>query len=278
MNTLLNDLRYAYRMLLKSPVVSVVAVLSLSIGIAVNSMQFSIFNSFMLEPFPYHNQDELLLIWQTHRSQTGNDGVSAANFLDIREAATTFRSLDAYSIEAANLTGVDEPLQINAVTSTPGLFRTMGVQPSLGRDFRDDEGVDGANRVAILHHDFWQARFLGDPGVLGKVVTVDGTQYSVVGVMPEDFDLFPANVELWTPSNLADMTSQRDVRAFIVMGRVDPGVSQDQVQAEMSSIFARLEAQYPEANEGYGINVDTLSDLFPGETDAARFVYRLEDR
>ncbi|MCH7565520.1 MAG: ABC transporter permease [Gemmatimonadetes bacterium] len=269
MNTLLNDLRYAYRMLLKSPVVSVVAVLSLSIGIAVNSMQFSIFNSFMLEPFPYHNQDELLLIWQTHRSQTGNDGVSAANFLDIREAATTFRSLDAYSIEAANLTGVDEPLQINAVTSTPGLFRTMGVQPSLGRDFRDDEGVDGANRVAILHHDFWQARFLGDPGVLGKVVTVDGTQYSVVGVMPEDFDLFPANVELWTPSNLADMTSQRDVRAFIVMGRVDPGVSQDQVQAEMSSIFARLEAQYPEANEGYGINVDTLSDLFPGETDAA---------
>ena len=96
--------------------------------------------------------------------------------------------------------------------------------------------------------------------------------------MPEDFDLFPANVELWTPSNLADMTSQRDVRAFIVMGRVAPGVSQDQVQPEMSSIFARLEAQYPEANEGYGINVDTLSDLFPGETDAARFVYRLEDR
>ena len=110
MNTLLNDLRYAYRMLLKSPVVSVVAVLSLSLGIAVNSMQFSIFNSFMLEPFPHPNPDELLLIWQTHRSQTGNDGVSAANLLDIREAATTFRSLDAYSIEAANLTGVDEPL------------------------------------------------------------------------------------------------------------------------------------------------------------------------
>lgn len=269
MNTLLRDLRYAYRMLLKAPVVSLIAVLSLSLGIAVNSMQFSIFNSFMLEPFPYHNQDELLLIWQTHRSQTGNDGVSAANFLDIREAATRFRSLDAYSIAPANLTGVDEPLQINAVTSTPGLFRTLGVQPSFGRDFRDDEGVDGANRVVILHHDFWQSRFLGDPGVLGRIITVDGVQHSVVGVMPEDFDLFPANVELWTPSDLADMSSQRDVRAFIVMGRVDPGVSQDQVQAEMSSIFARLEAQYPEANEGYGINVDTLSDLFPGETDAA---------
>jgi predicted permease len=269
MTTLLQDLRYGLRMLAKAPVVSAVAALSLAMGIAANASIFSIMNGFLFEPLPYKDQDRLVLIREGRQGETIENfsGTSVGNFRDYEAASRTLQSATIYTLESANLTGVDVPEQLQLVVATPNLFDVLGVQPALGRGFRAEEGTAGRGNVLVLEHDFWQRRFQGDPGVLGRTLTVDGTTYTVVGVMPEAFDMIPANVHAFRPTDFADRRDDHGARGYISFARLAPGATVARVQAELEGLWPSMEAAYPEANRGREVVVIGARDFFPGPTD-----------
>ena len=271
MHTMLQDLKFGARMMGRTPVVTVVAVLSLALAVAANAAMFALLNGFLLEPFPYERQDELAL-YRTLRQDQGQNmdmagGVAVPNFLDYVDASPSVVGWMLYDTEVANLTGLDTPEQLSVVRATPSIFDVLGVQPTLGRGFRPEEGVDGAGRVLVLHHDFWQRRFLGDPEVLGRSVTLDGTPYTMVGVMPEDFDLVPANVQVFRPTDFAGALEGRGDRDYVAIARLRGGSTAEQAQLEIEGVHARLAAEYPDALRGIDIVVQPLREYFPGPTD-----------
>jgi len=270
MVTLLQDLKYGVRMMARSPVVAGVAILSLSLGIAANASMFAVLNSFLLEPLPYEDQEELVLLRSVRTGQNADlaGGISVPDFRDLEVASRSIESATAYEIERANLTGLDVPEQLNVVVSTPSIFDVFGVQPALGRGFRANDGVGGDGRVLVLEHDFWQRRFLGDPGVVGRSVTLDGVGYTVVGVLPETFDLIPANVHAFRASDFSDRMEDRSSKSLLAFVRLRDGSSVDQLRRELETSSARLAAEFPEANRGMELLAQPIRDFFPGRTDA----------
>lgn len=270
MATLVQDLRYGVRMMARSPVVVGIAMLSLSLGIAANASIFAVLNSFLLEPLPYEDQEDLVLL---RSLRTGQDvdlagGISVPDFRHLEEASPSIESATAYEIERANLTSLDVPEQLNVVVSTPSIFDVFGVQPSLGRGFRADDGVGGSGRVLVLEHDYWQRRFLGDADVLGRSVTLDGARYTIVGVLPEAFDLIPANVHAFRPSDFAERMEHRSARNLLAFVRLRDGSSVEQLRREVETSSSRLAAEFPEANRGMEFLVQPIREFFPGRTDA----------
>jgi len=266
MRDFLLDVRYGVRMLLKTPVVAAVAAASLAVGIAANTTTFAVANGFLFAPFPYQDQDRLVLVSEVHTKNTDDEWPSPANFLDYRARSTVFEHLIAYDVLPANLTGGDEPERIRLVKMSPETFSVLGRSPLLGREFEEREGVAGAGTVAILSHPFWQRYFAADRSVVGKSVHIDGKRFDVVGVMPEDFDFLPANVDVFVPSNWEEKSSDR-VRGVLVMGRLKEGRTPEEAEAEISTISNQLAAEHPEENEGYRSLTMPLRDYFPGRTD-----------
>ncbi len=269
MTTLLQDLRYGLRMLAKAPVVSAVAALSLALGIAANASTFAVLDGFLLEPLPYHEQDRLVILAMRRQGEAADDwvGPSMADFRDFEAAASGLSGAMAYTLEPANLTGLDVPEQIQVVVGTPNLFDVLGVQPALGRGFRAEEGAEGVGDVLVLEHDFWERRFLADPEVLGRTVTLDGRAYTVVGVMPEAFDMIPADVHAMRPSDFAARRDDRAARDYISFGRLAAGASAASVQRQLDPLVKRLAAEHPETHRGLTARVQTAREFFPGETD-----------
>ncbi|MGH9337807.1 MAG: ABC transporter permease, partial [Vicinamibacteria bacterium] len=204
MRDLLLDVRYAVRMLLKTPVVAAVAAVSLAAGIAANTTTFAVANGFLFAPFPYENQDELVLVSEVHPKSTDEEWVSPGNFLDYKARATVFERMVAYDVLPANLTGGDEPERVRLVKMSPETFAVLGRSPMLGRDFEEKEGIAGRGSVVVLSYPFWQRYFAADRGILGRTVGIDGESFVVAGVMPEDFDFLPANVDVFRPMNWED--------------------------------------------------------------------------
>jgi putative ABC transport system permease protein len=266
MRDFLLDVRYGVRMLLKTPVVAAVAAASLAMGIAANTTTFAVANGFLFAPFPYRDQDELVLISEVHAKSTDDEWVSPGNFLNYRARATVFESMVAYDVLPANLTGGAEPERVRLVKMSPESFAVLGRSPLLGRDFEEKEGVAGAGSVAVLSHPFWQRYFAADRSILGKSITIDGETFDVVGVMPEDFDFLPANVDLFIPANWEDRSSDRE-RGLLVLGRLKPGRTPEEAEAEISAISSQLATEHPENNEGYRAVAVSLRDYFPGRTD-----------
>ncbi|MCG6955112.1 MAG: ABC transporter permease [Gemmatimonadetes bacterium] len=269
MSTVLQDLRYGLRMLMRAPVVTSVAALSLAVGIAANTAMFAVLNGFVFEPLPYHDPDHLVLVSERRPGQAVEDftGASVGNFKDYQSAAKGLSDATLYTIEEDNLTGLDVPEQLNVVVATPNLFDVLGVQPTLGRGFRPDEGAVGRGNVLVLGYDYWQRRFLGDPSVVGRALTLSGTPYTVVGITPEAFQMIPANVQAYRPTDFADRREDRAERGFIEFGRLTPGSSAAQVQNELAGVSARLAQEFPDANRGWSISVIKARDFFPGPTD-----------
>jgi putative ABC transport system permease protein len=267
--TLLHDVKFGLRMMAKSPVVSAVAVLSLALGVAANAAMFALLNSFLLEPLPYADQDELVLLRTVPEGESMEmgGGVSVPNFRDLVDAARSLESSMIYDIERSNLTGLEIPEQLSVVVATPSIFRVLGVEPALGRGFRDAEGAEGAGLVVVLEHDYWQARFLGDPDVLGRTLVLDGAPHTIIGVMPEAFDMIPANVHAFRPSDFADRTEARAENRTMGFGRLMDGATPEQLASEIEGAAARLEAEYPEDNRGREFRVQSMRDFFPGPTD-----------
>jgi putative ABC transport system permease protein len=263
----MNDLRFAFRQLLKDPGFTAVAVLTLALGIGANTAIFSVVNAVLLRPLPYEQSDRLVWIWENNLSKNiPINPASPGNFNDWRDQSQAFETLSAWEGENFNLTGGGEPERVLGAKAFANFFAVLRVQPILGRSFLPDEDRAGANPVALLSHGLWQRRFGGDTNILGKSLTVDGRSFVIIGIAPA-MQAVPFNrFELWLPFALdsARMNAHGD-RFLRPIGRLKPGVTIRQVQAELGGIARRLEQLYPQENTGAGVSVIPLKEMFTGE-------------
>ena len=245
------DIRYGIRSLVKARGFSVVAVLILAVGIGANVAMFSIIDSAMLRPVTFPEPERLVL------GRATVDGglipyVSAQDYWDYRDLSTSFESLEAYvgHTDSYTITGVAEPERIAGLLVTVGLFPALGVNPQLGRHFAAEEGLEGAPEVAIISYGYWQRRFGGSPDAVGSTMMIDGSPYTIVGVMPAAFRI-GFDVEFWRPMRPdSPYTEQRRWHNWLLVGRLAPGVTIEGAQADVDVISAQLEAQYPDSNTG----------------------------
>ncbi len=270
MQNILQDLRYGLRMLVKTPVVSGVAALSLALGIAAATAMFALASGFWLEPLPFGDQDG-----SDHgagaasRRERGHGGRRCRPQFP-RLAGGNFHALSAMTalnINRLNVTGHDMPEEIAVADGTPNMFDVLQVQPALGRGFRPEEGAEGSQGVAVITHQYWERRFDLDPDILGRALVLDGTPHTIVGVMPEGFEMLPAGVEAFRPTEVASLEN-RAAKGWLTFGRLRPGATLAQARSDLTAIQARLETEYPEANRGWGVLVQNARQWFPGPTDA----------
>jgi putative ABC transport system permease protein len=261
MNTFWQDLRYGVRTMMKTPGFTVVAVIAIALSIGANTTIFSTVNALLLRPFSFGNLDRLVVI---HESvpQTGStrSSVSPANFLDWQNQNQVFEQMAAYTDRSFNLTDGDVPERVEGTMVTPGFFPALDTKAALGRTFRAEEGQTGQDQVMVIKYSFWQRRFNSDPNVVGKQVNLNGQAYTIVGVMPRDFDFPQGAAQLWIPLAFdAKQQTARGSHFLRVLALTKPGVTFEQVQAEMKAITGRQEQQYPETNTGRTSNVETLA-------------------
>jgi putative ABC transport system permease protein len=268
------DLRYGARMLWKNPGFTAVAVIALALGIGANSAIFSVVNTVLLRPLPYKDPDRLVLVWED-RTARGypRDTPAPANYVDWRDQNKVFEGMAAIATHSLNLTGSGEPERIEGKRVSASFFPLLGVEPLFGRTFLPEEDQPGANRVVVLSHGLWQRRFGSDRGILGKQLTLNGESVTVVGVMPQDFQFPTREDELWVPIAFTpQQAAARQSHYLQVIARTKPGVTLEQAQAEMSTIGARLQQQYPAQNTDLGVAVVPLHEQLVGDIRPALLV------
>ncbi|HEX8899426.1 MAG TPA: ABC transporter permease, partial [Chthoniobacterales bacterium] len=271
------DIRYGLRMLARSPAFTVIAVVALALGIGANSAIFSVVNAVLLRPLPYKNPDALVMVWEeaTHLGFPINTP-SPANFIDWQNQNTVFESTAAMAQSNFNLTGAGEPERFDGRRVSANLFTLLGVKPHLGRGFLPEEDKPGT-RVAILSYGMWQRRFGGDAAIVGRQINLNSQSYTVVGVMPKNFQGIPSydnwNDQLWVPIAFPpEEAASRGNHYLEVIARLKPGVTRRKAQAEMDTIMARLAQQYPEENVRVGIVVKSLHEQVVGDIKPALIV------
>jgi putative ABC transport system permease protein len=242
-------------MLLKNPGFTLIAVMTLALGIGANTAIFSVVNGVLLSALPYPQPEQLAMVWCDNRRQGIPDDITSyPNFVDWRDRNKTFQGMAGMTSSNFQLTGVGEPEEIRAATVSVNYFQVIGVAPMLGRGFTAEEERPGANNIVILSHALWQRRFGGDPGILNKTISLSGEPNTVVGIMPPKFQ-FPENTEMWRPLAPSDRTRAARFGFFLpVVGRLKPGVTRAQAQADLDVIANQIEQQFPDM-AGYGVNV-----------------------
>ena len=259
-----NDLRFAIRSLIKNPAFTVAAVLCLALGIGVNATVFSVIRAMLLRPFPYRDPDHLVAIGEASVSRGWHmNTVSYPNFRSWQADNRTLSDVGIYQGSSYNLASGDRADYVGGGRVSWTMFRTLGIAPQIGRDFREDEDRVGAPRVIILSDHLWHDRFGGNPSVIGQSVMVDGVPHTVIGVMPREF-AFPYAADAWTPQRLDPLKNRGD-HSWQVIGRLRSGVTIDQTRADLRRIAARLEVEYPSSNTGWGVDVETLRDAQVGD-------------
>ena len=267
---MLNDLRYALRMMNKHRLFTGVAVLALGLGIGANTAIFSVINAVVLRPLPYHDPDQLVTVLHD-----GAKPVAPANYIDVAQQNQSFESIAAAQWWEPNLTGRDEPEHLRGLQLTARMFQVLGVSPALGRTFNADEDQPGRERVVVLSNRLWQRRFAGDPQVVGRQITLDGESYTVIGIMPPEFQFAPfwaTRAELWSPLNLAPRANNRGGQSLRVFARLKPGVTRSAAQADVATIFRRLEQEFPQTNKGLALSVEPLHEQVVGKTRPALLI------
>ncbi len=281
MNTLLQDIRFGLRMLLKSPSISIVATIALALGIGANTAIFSVVNAVLLRPLPFPDPDSLVAVFETD-TQRGliRGSHSYPNFFDLRTQNTVFEHVATYRSGDYIMTGRGEPARLQGAVVTADLFPLLRVQPMLGRVFLPDEDKPTeTGRVVILSHALFQKRFNGDASILNQAITLEGIKFTVIGVMPPSFE-FPIQndpVELWTTiagdsAGKDPVTNQRGAHFLRVIGRLKPGITEEQAQAELTAIAARLEQQYPDTNTHKSLRVDSALKALVGDIRPALLI------
>src|SRR5215475_5226543 len=283
METLWQDLRQGARSLFKQSTFTIVAVITLALGIGANTAIFSVVHAVLLQSLPYRDADRLMTVWENNRKR-GNDQnvINMGNFFDWKEQNRVFEDMAAFFDTTANLKSGGDPEEIPAQIATTGLFSILGVNPILGRTFTADDGNPGQPRVVALSFGLWQRRFGGDPQIIGRKLILNMfsiTEVSVVGVMPANFNwhikagsLTRKAAEIWAPWQVGEGTRLRQGRYASAVARLKPGVTYEQAQAEMNAIGGRLEQQYNEFNANWGVNVVPLRKQFTGEIRLALLV------
>jgi putative ABC transport system permease protein len=253
------------------PAFSLVALVTLALGIGVTSALFSLVDGVLLKPLPYADADELMMVWESRLEDGVTEaGVSFPNLSDWREEMRSIDGLGGYQFFPYNLTAVEEPERLWGARVTPSVLTTLGVEPLLGRLPRPEEGRPGADPVVVLSHDLWQRRFAADPGITGSSLVLNQQSHSVIGVMPPGFEFPPplrkgeqtmaVPVELWVPIVPGPPELDRGLRLYFALGRLRPGSERARAQAEIEGIAARLEAEFPDENRGWSARVVPLKD------------------
>ncbi len=258
-------LHYGVRRLRKNPGLTLVVLLTLALGIGANTAMFTVDYASMVAPLPYPNPDQLVVVWSTIHGHKAGWGTSAGDLLDWRRENNTFQELDAVTTTSFNLSTQDQPQFVNGYLTTPGLFRTRGVKFMMGRDFIDEEGQVGRDHVISLSYKLWK-RLGSDPTILGKSLRLNGEPYTVVGVWAEDSPE-SRNPFAWFGIPLAFKPDEinHDAHSYLIVGRMKPGVTLAQAQADMDRVAALQAKVYP-ADKGWGITVEHLkNDFFPKE-------------
>src|SRR5438094_529505 len=252
LETCWQDLRYTVRILRKSPGFTTVAVLTLALGIGANAAIFSYIDAWFIKPLPYPQPDRLVIFETQDKKHRWTSGgvTSAADYFDFQKQNTSFEQTVAWGGASLNLTGDGLPELVDGGRVTWNFFDTLGAKPILGRTFTPDDDHSGAPHVAIVSQGLWQGRYAGDPKIIGRNIAIGGEAYTVVGVMPGTFQ-FPLMgvANLWTPLALTDkQRADRNGTWLPAFGRLKPGVTSGQAEAEMAVLFAGLEKQFPQTN------------------------------
>jgi putative ABC transport system permease protein len=278
MGTLLQDIKIAIRMMIKSPGFSLVVVLTLALGIGANTAIFSVVNAVLLQPLAYKDSAALVDVWGKLENQgIPRLGASEPEYWDLRDRKQSFSDVGAYSLGGgANLTSKDSsPVQVSTPAGTASLFQILGVQTELGRTFTDDEDQPGHEHEALLSFALWKSLFGGDPKIVGKSMELDGQPYAIVGVLRKDFSL-GGKQDLWVPLGLDRMKPQdRGSHYLTVTARLKPGVTLAQASAEMDRLAAQLERENPNnylAGSGWGMFVVPLKEQMVGRIRPALLV------
>jgi len=297
--TLLQDVRFAFRMLRKSPGFTAIAVLTLALGIGANTAIFSVVDTVLLKPLQYKNPDRLAMVWESlPRVNRARNTVSPANFLDWQQENHCFSSMAVFLDQPTNLTGAGQPEQVAIQYVSSNFFSVLGVNPMMGHGFStqnagnsgqvvvaEAENKTGTNpaqtNVVILSYGFWKAKFAADPNIVGKTIYLNGQPNVVAGLMGPDFDWYVSEFsftqehpQIWTPLTIRPAWHDRSkVGRFLrAVARLRPGISLAQAQAQMNVIAANLAARYPDYDKGWGVNVVSLRDQFSGAARTALLV------
>lgn len=284
METLLKDLKYGLRNLLKRPGLTTVALVTLALGIGANTAIFSVVNAVVLRPLPYEDPDRLVMLWET---MSGNDrrSVAPGNFADWRAQNKTFEDLAATYYANFNLTDDGQPERIDGATITSNFMQVLGARPKLGRTFQADDDQYQDRNLVLISERLWQRRFAGRADVLNRTITIDEQPYTIVGVMASGFR-FPAQSEMWvlgrnrnavpmsliaqSPTN--DWAHERDAHFLRVIGRLKRDATMSQAQSDIAAITRRLEQEFPQTNAGLGSNLVSLHTQVVGDVRSTLFI------
>ena len=251
MELLLQDVRYAIRLLFKRPLFATVAVVTLALGIGANTAIFSVVDAVLLAPLAYPEPDRLMMIWGINSlANADQQPASVPDFDDLKEQSQTFDEIAASRSQAFNLTDGDEPERVGGARVSVNMFSALAVKPVVGRDFLESEGLAGAEPVVILSHNLWQQRYGSDPAIVGRALDVDGKSYTVIGVLPKGIYYPAQDTNLYVPFIPQPNEIVRGARFLRVIGRLKKNVSPDEARAEMETIAGRVAAAYPATNTG----------------------------
>ncbi len=262
----IQDIRFGFRMLRRSPSFTAIAVLTLALGIGANTAIFSVVDAVLLRPLPFHDSEQLVQIWMTEGSP-GNFPMTGEDYLDWRAQNKTFEDMATYTYQQSfNASGAGEAERAAVVEIQSNFFSVLGVQPILGRPFTKGEGQAGQNRVALVSYGFWQRHFGGGTDAIGKSVELNSAKYTVVGAMPEWYRL-PGIADVWIPLDASPIgIGDRGSHHLRAIGRLKSGVTIEQARADLKGIAAQLEKQFPESNEHESAVVVPLKEQVVGGT------------
>jgi putative ABC transport system permease protein len=267
MDTLVQDVRYGFRMMWKNPGITLIAVLALALGVGANTAIFSVVNGVLIKPLPYQDPERLVRL-TGESPQVPGMSIAYPDLLDWREQNHVFTQLAGTQFNSYNLTGVDDPERLQGRAVNAEFFDVLGIKPAMGRSFVAEEDRPGANRVCMVSHGLWQRRFGSDPNFIGKTLALNGETYTVIGVLPQSYrygtptDIF---VTLGLEGTSEMMRDRGNHPGIYAVGRLKPGVSLEQALADMKAIAQHLGEQYPKSNSNNSVTVIPLREYFVGD-------------
>lgn len=255
------DVRFTLRTLAKQPAFCLAAILTLALGIGANTAIFSVFDAVILQPLPYPDAQRLVLVWQK-RPDGRENGVSGNNYLEWIKQTTSFERLEGLIPQFYNVGGGEETTPASGARVSPGFFAALGAQPVLGRGFTAEDARTGAPHVVVVNYGFWLSALGSNRSLLGQPLQLNGTPYTLIGVMPKGFDFAGQDIHVWTP--LIFGPSELRATKMAVLGRLKPAVGLEQANREMQVVARRLETVFPDSDKGWSAMVKPLQDVLLG--------------
>jgi predicted permease len=254
------DLRYGFRQLRRSPGFTIVAILTLALGVGANTAIFSFIDAVLLKPLPWDHPEQVVRVLEQNPRGRPN-GISTMNFLDWKNQNTVFSAIAAQTDGSMALTGIDVPVQLHGTRVSASFFEVFTTKPMLGRTFAPDEDQLGKEKVAVLSHRIWESRFGSDRSIIGRTISLDSKPYTVIGVLPPGSAFDRGYSDLWTPLAFEPKDMTRDFHWMGAFARLKPGVTVESARAQMKPITERIAHDYPQSNKGWGIAIDPFREV-----------------